>query len=79
MIQLLLGLKTHRDFFSIFKVIVQLGDTSLAVHLFEQLLDSDDALTAYQGAFDLVGTASQELLDNILESLEKLDKSNHPA
>lgn len=79
MIQLLLGLKTHRDFFSIFKVIVQLGDTSLAVHLFEQLLDSDDALTAYQGAFDLVGTASQELLDNILESLEKLDKSNHPT
>ncbi|KAH3674452.1 hypothetical protein WICMUC_003289 [Wickerhamomyces mucosus] len=53
------------DYFTVSKIIVNLNETELAVHLFTNLLTSTDPnnkLIAYQVAFDLVNSASQELL-----------------
>mgnify|MGYP001141761077 CR=1 FL=1 len=70
LISLLLSLdKEHQDFFTIFKIIVQLNDSSLATTVFRQLISHEQDLIAYQGAFDLVNTASQELLDKIITEL----------
>lgn len=71
LIDLLLSLKNQKDFFTIFKIIVQLNDSNLATQLFKQLVSKNEKLIAYQGAFDLVGTATQELLDNVINNLKE--------
>ncbi|KAI5965511.1 RPN2 [Candida theae] len=68
LISLLLTLKKHQDFFTIIKIIVQLNDSQLAVNLFQELVKHEEDLIAYQAAFDLVNTASQELLDKVATS-----------
>lgn len=68
LISLLLTLKKHQDFFTIIKIIVQLNDSQLAINLFQELVKQDEELIAYQAAFDLVNTASQELLDTVIKS-----------
>ncbi|RKP32832.1 26S proteasome regulatory complex, non-ATPase subcomplex, Rpn2/Psmd1 subunit [Metschnikowia bicuspidata] len=69
--ELLLELHRENDFFTIFRIIVQLNDLTLAARVLRTLIVEDKPLVAYQGAFDLVGSASQELLDNVSESLIK--------
>lgn len=69
LIDLLLSLKDHQDFFTVFKIIIQLNDSKLAVHVFKQLIAKDEKLIAYQGAFDLVSSASQKLVDSVAEAL----------
>ncbi|CUM67555.1 uncharacterized protein PRCAT00005255001 [Priceomyces carsonii] len=71
LINLLLLLKKSHDFFTTFKIIVQLNDSEIASHIFKKLLVDNKNLIAYQGAFDLVKSASQELLDNIIDNLKK--------
>lgn len=60
-----------KDFFTIFKIIVQLNESSLAVQIFEELFKNDEHLIAYQGAFDLVNAGSQQLLDEVITGLSK--------
>ena len=67
--ELLLELHRENDFFTIFRIIVQLNDVTLAARVLRTLIVEDKPLVAYQGAFDLVSSASQELLDNVSESL----------
>jgi 26S proteasome regulatory subunit N2 len=72
LVKILTSLKTP-DFFIVSKIIVNLNDDKLATHLFTNLLQSKDTnsrLIAYQVAFDLVNSASQELLDKTIASLE---------
>lgn len=74
--ELLLELHRNPDFFTIFKIIVQLNDYKLAARVFRTLVIEEKPLVAYQGAFDLVSSASQELLENVTEALiadEKFD------
>lgn len=74
--ELLLELHRDPDFFTVFKIIVQLNDSQLAARVFRTLIVENKPLVAYQGAFDLVSSASQELLENvtkILTSDEKFD------
>lgn len=74
LITILLSLKKSlQDFFTIFKIIVQLNDSALASTVFKQLIQQKQDLVASQGAFDLVNTASQELLDKIIASLQDSD------
>lgn len=70
LIELLLSLKKNQDFFTIFKIIVQLNDSKMAIQLFKELIKNEENLIAYQGAFDLVSTASQELLDSTITELK---------
>ena len=72
LVELTLTLKMQ-DFFTIFKVIVQLNDANLATDVFKQLIEKKEDLIAYQGAFDLVNAASQELLDTVIDLLNKED------
>ncbi|KAF5102609.1 hypothetical protein D0Z00_000319 [Geotrichum galactomycetum] len=56
------------DYFAIAKIIVQLNDYNLAITLFNNLLQGSEKskeLIAYQVAFDLVASASQELLEKV--------------
>ncbi|KAI3404057.2 RPN2 [Candida oxycetoniae] len=77
LITLLLSLKKHQDFFTITKIIVQLNDSQLAIMLFEKLMAKEgQQLIAYQVAFDLVHTATQELLDDVIESLSSNSDDN---
>lgn len=72
LVSILTALK-NPDFFIVSKIIVNLNDDKLATHLFSNLLQSNDSnntLIAYQVAFDLVNSASQELLDKTIEALE---------
>lgn len=69
LINLLLALKDHQDFFTVFKIIIQLNDSDLAVQVFKKLVAKDEKLIAYQGAFDLVSSASQELVDSVAKKL----------
>ncbi|KAG7663111.1 RPN2 [[Candida] subhashii] len=71
LISLLLTLKEHQDFFTIIKIIVQLNDSNIAVTLFQELIKQDEALIAYQAAFDLVNAASQELLETVHTQLSQ--------
>lgn len=74
LIDLLLQLSAkNRDYFTVFKIIVQLNDWKLALELFRALLARNEPLVAYQGAFDLVATASQELLHNVVDDLHDID------
>ena len=77
LISLLLGLKKHQDFFTITKIIVQLNDSELATKLFKELIAQSEELTAYQVAFDLVHTATQQLLDAVLKSLSTDSSSDN--
>lgn len=52
------------DYFAIAKIIVQLNDADLAIDLFKDLIPRDK-LVAYQVAFDLVASASQQLLETV--------------
>lgn len=70
LVNLLLSLDNSQDFFTIFKIIVQLNDPTLATKVFKELIDRDEKLIAYQGAFDLVNAASQELLDQVILNLK---------
>lgn len=79
LVTLLLSMKKNQDFFTIFKIIIQLNDSQLATQVFKQLLSKGEHLVAYQGAFDLVGSASQELVDNVSKALSsdsKFDSDN---
>ncbi|WPK24554.1 hypothetical protein PUMCH_001832 [Australozyma saopauloensis] len=62
------------DFFTIFRILVQLNDAQLAARVFRTLVHEGKSLVAYQGAFDLVNSASQELLVNVTETLSKDEK-----
>jgi 26S proteasome regulatory subunit N2 len=79
LITILTNLK-NPDLFTIFKIIVTLNDSDLATHLFQTLLkekkDPNINLVVYQVAFDLVNSASQELLDKTISNLEKLNPNN---
>ncbi|EGV60172.1 proteasome regulatory particle base subunit [Yamadazyma tenuis] len=79
-LSLLLSLKNHQDYFTVFKIIVQLNDFEVATQLFKQMFDNGRIAIAYQGAFDLVSSASQELLDNVSASLkaDETFKSSKP-
>ncbi len=71
LVPIVLSLKAP-DYFVISKIIVQLNDYNLAVDLFKNLLNKDDnesKLVAYQVAFDLVASASQELLNKTSQGL----------
>ncbi|ODV94336.1 hypothetical protein PACTADRAFT_51196 [Pachysolen tannophilus NRRL Y-2460] len=59
------------DYFIISKIIVQLNDYKLAHRIFTKLLKNDLVLITFQVAFDLVNSASQELLDKTIEILSK--------
>lgn len=75
LVTILTSLKTP-DFFTISKITVNLNDHNLSTHLFGSLLESKDPngrLYAYQVAFDLVNSASQELLNKTTASLEELN------
>lgn len=67
-------LSESQDYFTVFKIIVQLNDAHVATQTFKELVSKSQHLIAYQGAFDLVNTASQELLDNVTNNL-KNDKT----
>lgn len=78
LVSIIINLKTP-DFFTVSKIIVNLNDHELALHLFTNFLKSSDTnnrLIAYQVAFDLVNSASQELLD---KTIAKLEASNASA
>ncbi|CDK25608.1 unnamed protein product [Kuraishia capsulata CBS 1993] len=78
LVLIILSLKSP-DYFMISKIIVQLNDYTLAHKIFKELLVNGDHLTAFQVAFDLVNSASQELLDKTSEILtkdENLDQTN---
>ncbi|CCC70419.1 hypothetical protein NCAS_0E03490 [Naumovozyma castellii] len=57
------------DYFTIFKVVVNLNDAKLAIKLFEKLKASENLEVSYQIAFDLVSAASQGLLDVLIAHL----------
>lgn len=69
LIDALLSLKDNQDYFTVFKIIVQLNDAKLAVEVFKQLITRGEHLIAYQGAFDLVSSASQELIKSVSKVL----------
>ncbi|ODV80200.1 26S proteasome regulatory complex, non-ATPase subcomplex, Rpn2/Psmd1 subunit [Suhomyces tanzawaensis NRRL Y-17324] len=69
LVSLLLSLSKSQDFFTIFKIVVQLNDSKLGSTIFKELIKKNEELIAYQGAFDLVSTASQELLDTTISEL----------
>ncbi|GEQ67009.1 hypothetical protein JCM33374_g672 [Metschnikowia sp. JCM 33374] len=71
LIELLLSISNNQDFFTVFKIIVQLNDHKLATQVFKKLVASGESLIAYQGAFDLVSSASQELVDNVSRALSE--------
>lgn len=78
LVSIIISLKTP-DFFTVSKIIVNLNDHELALHLFTNLLKSSDTnnrLIAYQVAFDLVNSASQELLDKTIAKLEASNASS---
>lgn len=81
LIQLLLNLKSNQDFFTVFKIIVQLNDSAAAANLFKDLIDHGKYLIAYQSAFDVVNSGSQELLDLVVDILKKDEafKSDEPV
>lgn len=64
------------DYFTISKIIVNLNDTKLATALFEKLHSEENIEISYQIAFDLVTSASQELLGGLISALDaqKFDK-----
>lgn len=78
LVSIIINLK-NPDFFTVSKIIVNLNDHNLALHLFTNLLKTDDTnnrLIAYQVAFDLVNSASQELLDKTIANLESSNSSS---
>lgn len=71
LVSIILSLK-NPDYFAISKIIVQLNDNQLAAKVFNDLLETQDdtqRLVAYQVAFDLVASASQELLEKVATEL----------
>lgn len=74
LIHLLFLLKSNPDFFTVFKIVVQLNDPKLAIEIFKRLLKENETLIAYQGAFDLVSTALQELLDKVILGLTSTEE-----
>ncbi|KAM0786612.1 hypothetical protein ACM66B_002066 [Microbotryomycetes sp. NB124-2] len=74
------------DYFSVSQCFVYLNDATLASELLTQLLQlasapgekasspaDDDVLTAYQIAFDLVETATQEFLETVRNNLQAIE------
>lgn len=59
------------DYFTISKVVVNLNNPQLGIHLFEKLNNSENIEVSYQIAFDLVSSGSQELLETLVVELEK--------
>jgi len=69
------------DYFIITKIIVQLNDHNLAHQVFVKLLSTENYPIAYQAAFDLVSSASQELLiktTQLLTNDSSIDASSKP-
>ncbi|ODQ79717.1 hypothetical protein BABINDRAFT_7930 [Babjeviella inositovora NRRL Y-12698] len=69
LVALVLGMAAP-DYFVATKLIIQLNDAALAAQLFTDLHTKADHLTALQSAFDLVSSASQELLYKTLAALQ---------
>lgn len=67
------------DYFAISKIIVQLNEATIAIDLFNDLLENtkneNNVMVAYQVAFDLVASASQELLEKVHSSFVKTKES----
>lgn len=57
------------DYFSISKIIVNLNDVELATKLFQKLASERSSEISYQIGFDLVTSASQSLLNGLVNSL----------
>lgn len=73
LVDIIIGLPSS-DYFAISKIIVQLNHAELAMRLFRELIGSgspNDRLVAYQVAFDLVASASQELLEKVATEFSK--------
>lgn len=68
------------DYFLVTKIIAQLNDSIFAHKVLKKLLSSkDNVAMAYQIAFDLVGIASQELLNStskLIDSDSEIDQSD---
>ena len=54
-----------------------MNDSELAVKLFQELINQNEDLIAYQAAFDLVNAASQRLLDLVMEKLSNAKESEN--
>ncbi|AAS51195.1 ACL033Cp [Eremothecium gossypii ATCC 10895] len=57
------------DYFAVSKIIVNLNDSKLAARLFDKLVSEKNTEIAYQIAFDLVTSASQGLLNELVATL----------
>ncbi|AET41317.1 proteasome regulatory particle base subunit RPN2 Ecym_8021 [Eremothecium cymbalariae DBVPG len=66
--EILIKLKSP-DYFAISKIIVNLNESDLARRLFKKLVAEENFEIAYQIAFDLVTSASQGLLNDLVTSL----------
>lgn len=60
---------TSVDYFTLSKVVVNLNDPEYAVRLFEKLQTENNDGLSYQIAFDLVSSASQGLLTDLIKQL----------
>lgn len=63
------------DYVTVSKIIANLNDIDLAIATFEKLVGEENVQVSYQVAFDLVTSASQGLLDGLINALspEKYD------
>lgn len=69
------------DYFSISKCVIHLNDTSLAAKILQELVQKEDSkslLVAYQIAFDLDSSATQEFLQKVASELpgSEVDESD---
>ena len=74
-VELFLALPTP-DYFSISKCVIHLNDTSLAAKILQDLVQKEDTkslLVAYQIAFDLDTSATQEFLQKVMNELPGAD------
>ncbi|KAF8005345.1 hypothetical protein HF325_000802 [Metschnikowia pulcherrima] len=69
LIDALLAIPGGQDYLTVFRIIVQLNDPALATDVFQTLVARGDRLVAYQGAFDLVNSATQELVESVSKNL----------
>ena len=60
---------SNRDYLTLNKVVVNLNDAELALQLFERLKEENDEGLSAQIAFDLVSSASQQLLEILVTEL----------
>lgn len=72
--KMLISMKSP-DYVTVSKIIANLNDIDLAIATFEKLVGEENVQVSYQVAFDLVTSASQGLLDGLINALspEKYD------